>query len=221
MTCQASILLTRPPGRFLFLEWSFCLPLKIFIYFKNLFWLLSFCIVLLFSPEDLEDESWSHINRAYSGQHKNILAVIDLLLTLPGLSAEVERGFSQLKNIKGNLRSKLTDQHLNNVLCIKLHSKPVGEFDPSKAIDHWNYGTITLRRPLLHDKRGQAKSTTSQTPTVAEPESSGSQGVGASATRWNILLGEEEWVRVKHTPAVIRIIMRKPQMIFWQNMWMI
>jgi hypothetical protein len=57
----------------------------------------------------------------------NILALVDLVLTLPASSAEAERGFNRLRMAKSDWRGKRGDVHLQ-----MLH------FDPLTAIHAWN-----------------------------------------------------------------------------------
>ena len=71
-------------------------------------------ILLNRKPEEIKCLTWEKVNRQYGRGHTNILSVIDLLLTLPASSAEVERGFSQLKLLKTDMRSKLKESHLND-----------------------------------------------------------------------------------------------------------
>ena len=59
---------------------------------------------------------WDEINLRYKMNHQNILKLMDLILTLPATSSEVERGFSQMKLIKTNIRSKLSTENLNNLI---------------------------------------------------------------------------------------------------------
>lgn len=60
-----------------------------------------------------ERASWEVINNELRENLKNILELIDLVLSLSPSSAEAERGFSQLKLIKTNLRSKMGNELLN------------------------------------------------------------------------------------------------------------
>ena len=68
--------------------------------------------------------------------------VMDLTLTLPETSSEVERGYSQMKFIKTNIRSKLTTENLNNLMPIKMLAASIDEFDPILAIEHWNVACV-------------------------------------------------------------------------------
>lgn len=104
--------------------------------------------------------TWSVINRKYSDNHQNILAVIDLVLALPASSAEVERGFSQLKILKSDIRSTLSEERLNDLLAVKLLSADIQNFDPLPAIELWNTSSVRTRRPLLKDRASQRESST-------------------------------------------------------------
>ena len=75
-----------------------------------------------------------------------ILKVMDLILTWPATSSEVERGFSQMKMIKTNIRSKLSTVNVNNnLITIKMMAVSIDEFDPIPIIQHWNVAGV--RRP--------------------------------------------------------------------------
>lgn len=100
------------------------------------------------------------------------------MLTLPASSAEVERGFSQLKILKSDIRSTLSEERLNDLLAVKLLSADVQNFDPIPAIELWNTSSVRARRPLLMDRAGHRVSSTaavavadvaSNTPGVAVP----------------------------------------------------
>lgn len=108
--------------------------------------------VLLRKSGEIKDVTWEKVNRQYGRGHKNLLSVVDLLLTLPASSAEVERGFSQLKLLKTDMRSKLKESHLNDLMFIKLLSAPIPEFDPTEAIRLWNTSGILPRRPHFKER---------------------------------------------------------------------
>ena len=83
---------------------------------------------------------WDQINFRYKMNHQKI--VMDLILTLPDTSSEVERGYSQMKFIKTNIRSKLTTENFNNLMPIKMLASFIDEFDPILAIEHWNVACV-------------------------------------------------------------------------------
>jgi hypothetical protein len=80
---------------------------------------------------------------------ENILALIDLLLTLPSSSAICEQGFSEMKYVKSDWRSSLGNQSLNDLMRILLHSKSVRDFDPTTAIHLWRGSGARSRRPNI------------------------------------------------------------------------
>ena len=65
--------------------------------------------------------------------HQNILTVMDLILTLPATSSEVERGLSQMKLIKTIIRLKISTENLNNVMTIKMLVDSIDEFNPNSC----------------------------------------------------------------------------------------
>ncbi|XP_074876000.1 zinc finger protein 862-like [Buteo buteo] len=57
--------------------------------------------------QNIQTLTWDSVNSHYSKKYPNILALVDLILTLPASSAETERGFSQMKLTMMHLHSKL------------------------------------------------------------------------------------------------------------------
>ena len=53
--------------------------------------------------EKIQSLKWLEIYSLYEEGHVNVLAIIDLILTLPASSAANERGFSQMKLTKTNI----------------------------------------------------------------------------------------------------------------------
>ena len=103
---------------------------------------------------------WSDLNQQLqSANLHHILAVMDLILTMAPSSAEAERGFSQLKLIKTDLRSTLGQDVLNQCLGIKMLSDDITTYDPLPAIDHWNGCGIRSRRPLFKTKKSRKTKT--------------------------------------------------------------
>lgn len=98
---------------------------------------------------NLPQLTWEAVNQSYQDQYPNVLAVFDLILTLPAHSADCERGFSHMKQAKSDWRSRLTDTHLSDILAINLESHSVGieAFDPKPAIDLWLAAGPRSRRP--------------------------------------------------------------------------
>lgn len=66
------------------------------------------------------------VNQMFADQgFSNILSLFDLILTIPGSSAECERGFRYMKAFHTDSRSSLGDQGLSDQLMIKMHSASV------------------------------------------------------------------------------------------------
>ena len=62
--------------------------------------------LLFFRYKDkIQSLKWSEIYSLYEEGHVNVLAIIDLVLTVPASSAANERGFSQMKLMKTNTQS--------------------------------------------------------------------------------------------------------------------
>ena len=102
----------------------------------------------------------------------NILAVIDMVLTISPTSAEVERGFTQLKLIKNDRRNRLSGEHLSTLMTIKLLSKPVEDYDPMPAIELWNLSgqrRPTFRVPDSSAFDTRAEVIVQESETAAEP----------------------------------------------------
>lgn len=77
-------------------------------------------------------------------------------------SAEAERGFSTLKLIKTRLRSRLSQNVLNDLLGIKMCSRSINDFDPTEAIHQWNKSGERSRRPIFKDREPGTSSSAHQ-----------------------------------------------------------
>ena len=90
--------------------------------------------------------TWAALNAKYGGEYRNILALVDIALTVPASNAQCERGFSYLKMIKSDWRSTLTVSSVNDIMRIVLHSDPIGSYDPTAAIALWLKSGVKPRR---------------------------------------------------------------------------
>ncbi|XP_061193371.1 zinc finger protein 862-like [Saccostrea echinata] len=102
---------------------------------------------------DVHVLSWPEVQRQFN-RYENIFGLIDLLLTLPSSSSECERGFSQMKKIKKETRTRLTEASFNDLMTVHLHSDAIDKFDPIPAINKWTTMAMTKRRPQFNDKKG-------------------------------------------------------------------
>ena len=94
--------------------------------------------------------SWLTVH-VFGQQYNNILAVMDLILSIPVGSSECERGFSKMKALKTSYRNNLKSSTMTLLLTIQLHSPDVSDFDPTTSIHQWNQGH--QRRPNFMDRK--------------------------------------------------------------------
>ncbi|XP_013394236.1 zinc finger protein 862-like [Lingula anatina] len=115
--------------------------------------------------KDVHSLTWKLVNSLYVAKCPNILAVVDLLLSLPAGSSECERGFSVMKNIKTDNRNRLRSTTMTLLMTIQMHSADISSFDPTEAIHHWYENKH--RRPYFMNPRVKKSSTTTRSKTVA------------------------------------------------------
>ena len=116
---------------------------------EELFVILQKTILFFFSYKGVSVISWPVINRRFSKDHPNILALVDLVLTIPAHSADAERGFSEMKMVKTDWRSGLRPAILSDLLFIMFHTEAIGKYDPTDAVKLWNASSTRARRPTL------------------------------------------------------------------------
>ena len=76
-----------------------------------------------------------------------VLALVIIMLVISVASAEPERGFSHMGNIKTDCRSNLNTDHLNDLMTIKLSDATIDSTDLLvKAIDKWYNDSKYTRR---------------------------------------------------------------------------
>ncbi|KAG7164389.1 hypothetical protein Hamer_G003579 [Homarus americanus] len=80
--------------------------------------------------------SWQQRNESYRKKCGSFLHFVDLL-SIPTSSADAEHGFSQVKLIKIDWCSRLTDDHLRNLHVVQLQSECVSNFNPELAINRF------------------------------------------------------------------------------------
>ena len=83
--------------------------------------------------------TWKEVNRlkVLGYEVENVLAVIDLILSLPPTSVRNECSFSIMKLAKGKRRARMNPDTLNNLLTISLMGQSIQEFNPKECIDHF------------------------------------------------------------------------------------
>ena len=95
----------------------------------------------------LDELTWEVVSDGVGKDNPNFMALINLLLTLPATSAVCEQGFSQMKKIKNDWRSRLTNESLTNLMRVKIESPSVADYDPAPALQLWQCGGVRARRP--------------------------------------------------------------------------
>ena len=74
----------------------------------------------------------------------HLIHLIEILLLFPISSATVECGFSTMRRIKTDWRSRLNEETLDHLLRISTDGLPLSEFDPNPAVELF---FSTPRRP--------------------------------------------------------------------------
>lgn len=98
--------------------------------------------------EHPENISWKDvISQMSADRFINLIALVDFLGTFCLSSAEAERGFSQLKVVKTDKRSRLQQSPLEDQLLAKLEGPPLDKFDPVPVIEAWSVSGARVRRP--------------------------------------------------------------------------
>lgn len=94
------------------------------------------------------------MNRMLRHRCPDVLDLVDALLTIPATTADCERGFSVMKQVKSDWRSCLKGETPSDFLKTQLCSPDIKDFDPIKAIDIWHADSLRSRRPDFVHKRG-------------------------------------------------------------------
>ncbi|XP_046905684.1 zinc finger protein 862-like isoform X2 [Hypomesus transpacificus] len=93
------------------------------------------------------EKTWPTVNRMLRHRCPDVLDLFDALLTIPATTADCERGFSVMKQVKSDWRSRLKGETLSDLLKTQLCSPDIKDFDPTKAIDIWHADSLRSRRP--------------------------------------------------------------------------
>ena len=97
---------------------------------------------------------WKLSNCPQSKEWPNILGVFELLLCLPMSNGHLERVFSQLKLIKSDRRTSLSENRLDSLLRVVTTGPQLPQWDPSGAFDLW---WREKRRRNVEDSRAPPK----------------------------------------------------------------
>ena len=82
--------------------------------------------------------TWAVVHRSLGDMGvNNILALVDLIHSLPPTTVLNETSFNQMKLIKTSRRHRMAGPTLNDCMVVRLESASVREFDPSPAVTRW------------------------------------------------------------------------------------
>ena len=100
--------------------------------------------------------SWEDIGDWATAKYPQVMAVIDLILSLPGSSAVCEQGFSEMKKVKSDWRATLGNDSLLDQMRIVVESPSIQTFDPLPSLNLWIRGGLRRRRPCVATYRKRA-----------------------------------------------------------------
>ena len=102
---------------------------------------------------------WKLFNAPDSTKWTNILTVVELLFCLPVSNGHLERVFSQLKLIKGERRTSLGEDQLDQLIRINVEAPALSQWDASNAVELWLHDRT--RRLNIRDTRARPSSSSS------------------------------------------------------------
>lgn len=95
--------------------------------------------------DSLHRQGWKHVMARFADKYPTVTKLMQLVLSLPASSSEAERGFSVLSVVKTDLRSRLSQGALNDLMIVKMCCAPITSFDPEPAFELWS--SAAVRRP--------------------------------------------------------------------------
>lgn len=76
--------------------------------------------------------------REYQDIFPDFAKLASIALVIPVSSVLCERGFSTQNRIKNTRRSRLTDEHVDNLMLISIHGPPIQDFNFNEAVANFN-----------------------------------------------------------------------------------
>lgn len=145
---------------------------------------------------------WRLFHAPVASEWFNVLALVELLFSLPASNGVVERVFSQVNEIKTKKRCLLSNESLDDLLTITSSRVPLKEFCPDNAIDLWWKEKVRRpnqksRRPYKKRKRISISSSaaTASTSEVVDLLSSSSESCSDSSSDESNLLDDwDDWI---------------------------
>ena len=80
---------------------------------------------------------WQRIFAEYTERFPNILMLVEIMLVLQLATACCERGFSTLKWIKSDWRSRLGTETLDHLMRISIDGPDLESYNAARALQHW------------------------------------------------------------------------------------
>ena len=80
---------------------------------------------------------WQRIFAEYTERFPNILMLVEIMLVLPLATACCEHGFSTLKRIKSDWRSRLGTETLDHLMRISIDGPDLESYNAARALQHW------------------------------------------------------------------------------------
>ncbi len=136
--------------------------------------------VQFFSLSTLDYRSvwWRLFHCPTSSEWANCFSLVELLFSLPVSNGKVERVFSQLKTIKTEKRSLLSNALLDDLLQLNSDVTPLQEFNPDDSIDTW--WKAKTRRLHQHKRKPYKKRATKSVSSVTTTASTSTTDISAS-----------------------------------------
>ena len=80
---------------------------------------------------------WKIFNAPVASRWKNLLVLVELLYSFPVSNGTLERVFSELKQIKDDLKCSLNESTLDELLRIAVQAPPLSDWNAEGALDLW------------------------------------------------------------------------------------
>ena len=119
---------------------------------------------------------------------RNVLAVSELVFSLPFSNGQVERIFSMMKMIKTDKRTSMHTSTLSDLLEIQVEGPPLASFSPARAVELWWEDCKTTQRVNQAPRREYRRRVTSTESSSGAPSSSES-----SSTDTEEALSLDDW----------------------------
>ncbi|KAJ7997993.1 hypothetical protein DPEC_G00218120 [Dallia pectoralis] len=101
---------------------------------------------------NMDQLTWPEINQRLGGQCPDFLQLVHVLLCIPASTADCERGFNLMNQVKSDWRSGLRSDTLSD-----LSSPDIEHFDPDSAIHLWHQASVRERRTDFMEREAKKR----------------------------------------------------------------